>query len=499
MKEEVLIVGSGPTGLVLALWLTKLGIPLRIIDKNSGQGQTSRAMALHARTLEFYQQIGIAEEVIAHGIIIEKINLWKNHRHLTTIPLHSIGKGFSPFPFVLSFPQDEHEKLLINHLSQAGIEVERNTELINLSQDEKKVTAILKNNNKTETCEVQFLLGCDGAKSTVRHALNIDFPGGMYSQLYYVADVLAQKELEKNEIHVNLIENEFTIIFPIRNSHSLRLIGIVPKECENKKNIEFNDVKSNAIRNTDLTIEKVNWFSTYHSHHRVAEHFKNGRVFLLGDAAHIHSPAGGQGMNTGIGDAINLSWKIANVIKKHAALSLLDSYEPERIAFARRLVATTDKAFQAITSIGVIGRLVRDIFFPYIFPFMMRFNFFKKFLFLTVSQIKINYRHSELSKGRAGRIRSGDRLPWLQQIDNFKPLTSLNWQVHIYGQATEEFKESMTRLDLELYEFSWDKSFDQTGIKENAVYLIRPDGYIGFVSEEQDYAAIEKYFYLKED
>ncbi|HSW69905.1 MAG TPA: FAD-dependent monooxygenase [Gammaproteobacteria bacterium] len=496
MTKNVLIVGAGPTGLVLALWLTKLGIPLRIIDKNQDAEQNSRAMIIHARTLEFYQQIGIAHEIVANGIIIEKINLWKNRQRLTSIYLGAFGKNLSPFPFLLSLPQDDHEKLLIHYLKQAGIEVERNTELVSLSQNDEKVTAFLKKENETEMLECAFLLGCDGASSTVRHALNIDFSGGTYSQLYYVADVMAEGNIANEDIHVNLHRNEFAIVFPVRSSGSLRLIGIVPKQYENKKNIQFDDVKSHAIQNTGLTISKVNWFSTYHSHHRVAEHFKKGRVFLLGDAAHIHSPVGGQGMNTGIGDAVNLSWKIASVIKKSAPFTILDTYETERMAFARRLVSTTDRAFQAITNIGLIGNFVRNIFFPIIFPFLTRFDCVKKFLFQTISQIKINYHHSALSSGKSGKIQGGDRLPWIRynKIDNYQFLTHLDWQIHIYGTASNTFKKSIEHLNIKLHEFSWGEPVAQAGLKKNSIYLIRPDGYVGYTNSLQKCTTIKNYF-----
>jgi 2-polyprenyl-6-methoxyphenol hydroxylase-like FAD-dependent oxidoreductase len=495
MENHVLIIGAGPTGLVLALWLTKLGIPVRIIDKDNGPGQTSRAIALHARTLEFYQQIGIADEVVTNGIIIERLNLRNNGQQAASVYLGSLGKNLSPFPFVLSFPQDDHEKLLIRHLQFAGVTVERNTELINLSQNNDKVTAIIKKQHQIETLQTPFLFGCDGARSTVRSSLNINFPGGTYSQLYYVADVMAKGEIANEEIQLCFNENEFTLAFPVRSSGSIRLIGIVPKEIETRKHIQFTDVESRAIQNTKLTISQVNWFSTYHSHHRVANHFKMGRVFLLGDSAHIHSPVGGQGMNTGIGDAINLSWKIALVLKNRASISLLETYESERIVFARRLTETTDKAFQAITNTGLIGKLVRSVFFAFIFPFLTHFTFFKKYLFKTVSQIKINYHHSALSKGKAGTIQGGDRLPWVhgEGVDNFKSLACLDWQIHIYGKATDKFRQSIAPLNLKLNEFSWNKSAAQAGLKKNAIYLIRPDGYVGYANVLQEIEGLENY------
>ncbi len=493
MEEKVLIVGAGPTGLVLALWLAHLGIPLRIIDQASGPGQTSRAMAIHARTLEFYQQIGIADAVVAQGIIVEQVNLRKNAKPLASLDFGPLGKDDSPFPFVLSFPQDEHEKLLIAELEKLGISVERNTELRTFTQDEKYVYATLKKENQNESITTPFLLGCDGARSRVRTELGIDFPGGTYSQIYYVADVIAAGEVVNGRIQLCLSQNGFSLAFPIRSSGSIRLIGIVPKDKEQKSVLEFSDVEPSAVKNTEISISKVNWFSTYHSHHRVAEHFRKGRVFLLGDAGHIHSPVGGQGMNTGIGDAVNLAWKVAAVLHNRADLSLLATYEIERIGFAKRLMRTTDKIFQAITNEGLLGKFVRKVFFPYIMPFFVKFERVRHFLFNTVSQIKINYHNSPISKGQAGKLKGGDRLPWIKEINNYQALTTLAWQIHIYGKADPDFKKSLESLGFKLYEFPWNPSFEKLGFKKGCVYLIRPDGYLAYIHTTQTIQDLEEW------
>ena len=162
-----------------------------------------------------------------------------------------------------------------------------------------------------------------------------------------------------------------------------------------------------------IDVERVNWFSTYRVHHRVADRFRDGRAFLLGDAAHVHSPVGGQGMNTGIGDAVNLAWKLAAVLHERAGAPILDTYEPERIAFARRLVATTDSAFTGVTSSSVTARTLRLRLVPALLPRLLMLQTFRRLAFRTVSQTAINYRGSALSEGRAGRVHGGDRLPWV--------------------------------------------------------------------------------------
>lgn len=489
MEDQLLIVGAGPTGLVTALWLAHLGVSCRIIDKSSGPGLTSRAMAVHARSLEFYQQVGIADEVIAKGIVIDNINYRKNGNLIASIDFSRFGKKASQFPFILSFPQDDHEKLLIAQLEKLNIFVERDTELVSFNQDKNQVIATVKKGDRIETISASYLLGCDGARSTVRSELGINFAGGTYSQLYFVADVMAQGDIVNNGIQLCMGDNDFLLVFPIRSSGSIRLIGIVPKEMTNKSSIEFFDIEPYIKKMAQMTISSVNWFSTYHSHHRVADSFRSNRAFLLGDAGHIHSPVGGQGMNTGIGDAVNLAWKIAAVLQNRASESILNSYEIERMEFAHKLIKTTDKMFQAVTNEGLFGKFVRNVFFPYVLPFMMRFGKVKSFVFNTVSQIKINYHNSPLSQGTAGKIKSGDRLPWVSNnsINNYNSLTLLDWQLHVYGKMTAEFKQFTQQQNIKSYEFAWEENLNKLGFEKNAIYLIRPDGYIAYADTVQNY------------
>jgi hypothetical protein len=234
----------------------------------------------------------------------------------------------------------------------------------------------------------------------------------------------------------------------------------------------------------NLKINTVNWFSTYKVHHRVADSFRDRRVFLLGDAAHIHSPAGGQGMNTGIGDAVNLAWKLAMVLLGDADARLLDTYEAERIAFARRLVATTDRAFTFATAGGTVARFVRTRMIPRVAPLLFRLPATRAFLFRTVSQIGVHYPKSVLSEGNASALRGGDRLPWAggsEGEDNFAPLSSLAWQVHVYGEAGSGVAEACGRLVLELHVFAWSARMRKAGLTRGALYLIRPDGYLALI------------------
>jgi 2-polyprenyl-6-methoxyphenol hydroxylase-like FAD-dependent oxidoreductase len=497
--HPVLIIGAGPTGLALALWLTRLGVSVRIIDKSSQPGTTSRALAVQARTLEFYRQVDLSAAVVDAGVKVVGANLWVRGVKAARLPIQRMGEGMSLFPYALIYPQDAHERLLIERLDDLGVTVERRTELLRFDQHSEGVRALLKRpDNSEEICEAAYLAGCDGASSTVRETLGAGFPGGTYSGLFYVADVDAAGPAGEGEIHVDLEDADFVAVFPLKGVGRLRLIGVISREPDREPGeLTFEDISKRAIENLKLTIAKVNWFSTYRVHHRTATRFRDGRVFLLGDAAHIHSPVGGQGMNTGIGDAVNLAWKLAAVLHGGARVSLLDTYELERIVFARRLVATTDRAFTLVTKQGVVARWVRRSLVPLIAPWVYRPAPVRRFLFRVLSQIGVNYRNSPLSAGTASRVRGGDRLPWVETepgSDNFIPLASLTWQVHVYGEARRDLAGVCTELQLPFHHFAWRPEMRRDGLLPGALYLVRPDGHVALADPLADPERLRDYW-----
>ena len=497
-QSDVLIAGAGPTGLVLALWLTKAGAKVRIIDKTASPGTTSRALAVQARTLELYRQLDLTDAVVAMGHCTPAANFWIGGERKAHISLDGIGKGATPYPFLHIFPQDEHEKLLIGRLEALGVRVERQTELLNFSETAAGVTARLRGPDVGEhEHHARYLAGCDGARSKVREIIGTGFPGGTYEHLFYVANVEAEGPALNGELNLNLDTADFVAIFPLAGEGRARLIGTVRGErADRADTLTFDDVSSDAIRQMKVSVRKVNWFSTYHVHHRVAQHFRKGRAFLAGDAAHIHSPAGGQGMNTGIGDAINLAWKLAAVVAGRAPESLLDSYEAERIGFARRLVASTDRAFTFATRQGGIAAFVRMHIAPIVIPTAFKFEAVRKFAFRTVSQTAINYRGSPLSRGSAGSVQGGDRLPWVQAdgSDNFAPLTTIGWQVHVYGAAKSAVTAWCERRGVPLHVFPWQAEYEAAGLARDALYLLRPDTYVAMADANGSVDALAKYF-----
>jgi 2-polyprenyl-6-methoxyphenol hydroxylase-like FAD-dependent oxidoreductase len=498
-NTDVLIVGAGPTGLVLALWLARLGVRLRIIDKTPQPGTTSRALAVQARTLEFYAQLGIANAVVEHGRWATAANLWTGGRPAAHIEFGALGAGLSPFPYALIYPQDEHERFLTECLAAEGVAVERNTALAGFQHADLAVRAqIIKPDGTREFCRVGYIAGCDGAHSMVRERLGIGFQGGTYEHMFYVADVEASGQTMNGELNIALDRNDFLVVFPLKGEKRARLIGMVRDEPDRKSDFTWNDVSKLVIERLRIDVHRVNWFSSYRVHHRVAEHFRGGRAFLLGDAAHVHSPVGGQGMNTGIGDAVNLAWKLAAVLRG-AQPSLLETYETERIGFARRLVQTTDQAFTEVTSTRATARLIRLRLAPLFAPFFLSFQSARRLIFRTVSQTAIHYRRSSLSKGVAGAVRGGDRLPWVrmgsngQKSDNFAPLKSLDWQVHVYGNARPEMRDGCARRGLPLHVFPYDVETRHAGLRRNAAYLLRPDGYVAVAEPDGKAGAVESY------
>jgi len=496
-NTRVLIVGAGPTGLVLALNLARRGVPFRIVAEAAGPGEQSRAMVVQARTLEFYRQLGFADEMIGEGIIVPRVHLREatgdGVRELVRLNLSDLGEGISPFPFALAYPQDDHERFLIKRLADAGAVVEWNTRLTALSgANESSVAATLAGPRGSEDVSVEYLCGCDGAHSAVRTALGLGFAGKTYEQLFFVCDARVEEAFDR-DLYVTLGDYTLILTFAVRSTGMRRLIGLVPKGVSEDASTTFESIRASVEPLLGVHVSDVNWFATYRVHHRVAERFRLGRVFILGDAAHIHSPAGGQGMNTGIGDATNLGWKLADALEGRCAQNILDSFEEERIGFARTLVATTDRAFTMMVAPGVRGRLMRGVAAPLILSAAMGLPPVRRAFFRIVSQTQIRYPDSRLSAGRAGAVRGGDRLPWIGGLDNFAPLRSLDWQLHAYGAIGPAIASAAERIGVPVHAFKWSDDARSAGFARDAAYLVRPDGYVGLAIEDDDAGRFESY------
>ena len=481
-ETDVLIAGAGPTGLMLALWLTRLKVRVRIVDPKSGPTVETRAIVVQARTLEFYDQLGLGDEARARGQHFDAFSLWVRSKEEATVSFSDVATDLTPHPRLNTLTQDQNEDLLVAALRVEGVEVEWGSQLTDFTQDGTGVTARLEHGKEAqtavETLNAHYLAGCDGGRSLVRHKLGLGFTGGTSSGTFFVADTEARGTFRKNSLNVLLSRDAFFVLFPMKGANRQRIVGIFPEDEAEAHGFEA--VRPQIEASRVVSVEKVHWFSLYRVHHRVAEHFRRGRTFVLGDAGHVHSPLGGQGMNTGLGDAVNLAWKLAQALR-YENEALLDSYEAERMPFARALVASTDRAFGLISSPRASARALRTrilpaVLGPFTYPRPIRLE-----IFLRLSQLRIRYPQSPLSEGQAGRVRGGERLPWvrLEDSSNFDTLKSLEWQLHVYGKAPISLESWCRARALPLHVLPFTPAARHAGLAKDALYLVRPDGYIG--------------------
>lgn len=493
----VLVVGAGPVGLALALALCRLGVSVRVIDRASGQAVQSRALDVQARTLELYQPLGVAERVVERGVRIEQVTVRDRGHTVVEVDVSGVGAGLSPYPYILCCPQDDHESVLIDSLAAAGVEVEWDTELVSLREAADCVNATVSRPDGTVAdVVVSYLGGCDGAHSTVRQQLDISFPGGSYSADYFVADVKSTGAPAPSSFDFCLSAQDFILVVPARRTGTQRFIGLVPARLTEGDVVSFEDLRATAERAVGSTVDTLNWFSTYQVSHRVADRFRVGRTFLLGDAGHVHSPLGGQGMNTGIADAMNLAWKLAAVLDGRASPQLLDTYQRERLGVARTLVRTTDAAFTIIAGSRPAHRVARRVIFRLLLPLLLRQSWTSRALAKRVSQLTVGYRSSPLSSGRTGRVRGGDRLPWVEvQVGqhNLDPLNELDWQLHVYGDVDEQLRELALSRGLSLHQFPWSAGARRAGLRRDNAYLVRPDGYLAVAVKQQRASQVEAF------
>jgi 2-polyprenyl-6-methoxyphenol hydroxylase-like FAD-dependent oxidoreductase len=509
---DVLVVGAGPTGLMLANQLGRRGVRVTIIDRHSGPAQQSRAMAVHARTLEIYQKLGIADRALELGRKGVGANVWTGGRLQANIPLQDMGEGLSPFPYVLMLGQDDNEHIMGEHLRQWGLSIRWNTELVGVEQQPDCVKATIRDaDGTTRTITAAYIAGCDGSRSSVRELCGIRFPGAPYEHAFFVADTDVTGPMVPEQLNVFLWANGFHLYFPMRGENRWRVIGIMPDDLAAKPNPRFEDLLPTLreIGGDKLSFTSCLWFSTYRIHHRCVDRFRDRRCFLLGDAAHVHSPMGGQGMNTGLQDAYNLAWKLALVISGASGDALLDTYEAERRPFAQQLLATTDRAFRVVVSENWFAGLLRTRIMPRILAIAMRRPAVRRAAFMTLSQIGVKYRQSPLSQTLAGVAKSGpqagDRFPWLRlsfspqgpREDLFERMDDTRFHLLVIGQPTPSGASLAIGDMLRVHEIPAGGenagALAAASVPSPSFYLVRPDGHIGLAGRRVDGDAVRRW------
>ncbi len=326
-KPGVLIVGAGPTGLVAAHELARAGIKCRLISKDPHRAMQSRAIAIHPRTVETFELMGLGDDFLAAGQRITGVNMYGDSGRIAHVNFDGLE---TRYPFVLGVPQDETERILEEHVAKLGLAVERNTELVGLAQHGSGFTARLQKGDHIEEVETDWVLGCDGAHSAVREKLGIAFEGSTYPEHFLLADVRVEGDLDHDEAAVWLPADGATGFFPLPEDRWRLIVANSPADWKAEPNLAQCQALIEQRGLSHLRLADPLWTAVFRIHRREAGHFHQGRAFLLGDAAHIHSPVGGQGMNMGIEDAVNLAWKLGLVIGQGGNPALLDSYEPAR-------------------------------------------------------------------------------------------------------------------------------------------------------------------------
>ena len=506
-QTDVLIVGAGPTGLSLACQLTRYGIDFIIIDKSEGVTAYSKALGVHARTLEIYQQLGLAEYAVAQGTIAGKVRMLAGGKVRGEMNLSSIGQGMSPYPFMLVLEQSRNERLLYDYMQAHGKDVLWQTELQSLTQTETQVTATVNTaNGESSIIHSQYLVGCDGPKSPVRHGLGLAFEGSTFERLFHVADVEMHWPFSHDALHLCPTPNSFVAFFPMLGTNSYRIIGAFPAGFnQDEGETPYAVIEQHIKQESQIALEisKVNWFSTYKVHTRHAENFSLGRCFLAGDAAHIHTPAGGQGMNTGIQDAYNLAWKLAFVLQGKADAKILESYNAERLPNAVRLLKTTDRMFNLMAGSNRWVNFIRNMIFPFLAGFLTSLHSVKKRLFPILSQIGISYRESTLinqTADHAFTVKAGDRMPYflVDGMSIYNKLREPKFHLITFNKVTQTAREEIERSYANMLDYlelplspNVEKIF---GTDKPFSVLLRPDNHIGAISQEVSLNLVKTYF-----
>jgi 2-polyprenyl-6-methoxyphenol hydroxylase-like FAD-dependent oxidoreductase len=490
---DVLVVGAGPTGLALAAALATAGIRPRVVDRALDRAHESRALAIQPRTLEVLAGLGVTPELVAAGNRGVRLRLHAGRREVA-IPLFDLGLSDTAYPYLLFLSQAETERILLEHLDRLGVVVERGVELVGLTPGPDECAATLRHGDgRDEGVRARFVVGCDGGHSTVRGEAGIAFEGGSYPQSFVLADLEVDR-LTPDSAHAFLAERGLVFFFPLRHPASWRLLAMRPPDAPVSEDVTLDGLQGlideYAGAGPRLRLHDPVWMTNFRLHHRAAAAYRSGRVFLAGDSAHIHSPVGAQGMNTGIQDAVNLAWKLAAVLEGTADASIVDTYETERAPVGRGVVRFTDTAFRGVTSDSRLVRLARTVIAPRLVPLAARFRTGRRIAFRTMSQLGIAYRDSPLSVEGPGAPRrgprAGDRVPDRPIVHNgvsttvHAALGGPGWRLVRSGPPGAWAPSDLPVLALE-----------PGG--PPVQYLVRPDGYIGFRSGPAGEASLRAY------
>ncbi len=492
IKTQVVIVGAGPTGLSLGAQLFRHGIDFVIIDKKEGTTPLSKALVVQARSLEIFQELGIARKAIHDGRMTTALRVFYKGKTRAAVDLVGLGSGLSEFAFALSLEQSKTEKLLADYLLEKGKRVHWNTGFDRFEQTPDGIIVYCRDSdNNEQRLEAAYLVGCDGAGSEVRHQLGLSFEGSTEPKLFYVADTIIQSPvINQDVLYMYMIKKGFVLFFPMEGAGHYRVVGILPGAKDMELQYEFADVepliKGSIV--SPIEFEKLSWFSTYRVHSRKATAFMKGRCFIAGDAAHIHTPAGGQGMNTGIQDAYNLAWKMAYVLRRELKEEVLETYDSERTGNAKRLLQTTDRMFDIMSGVNRFWNFMRLHFFSRLIKWLTTSEFIRKQIFPLISQTGIAYPDSDLTvKSSIGKVKAGERMHYFVFPDGtnvFSYLQEPTFKLLYFGDpGGDESTGLHSRARMSYHSFQ-EIPGSIFGKETNFYILLRPDNHISYIGRD---------------
>jgi 2-polyprenyl-6-methoxyphenol hydroxylase-like FAD-dependent oxidoreductase len=407
-NPDVVVVGAGPVGLVAGCELACRGVGVRVIDKLAQPTDQSRAIAVHARSLDILDRMGIIDELLGTGVKAIAMQMPAGGRELFRVPF---GEVDSAFPFTLTTAQTETERVLGEHLESLGVTVDRGAELIALSQGDDGVHLTLQKDGSTEQVSASWVIGADGAHSTVRKMVGTKLAGSFVGERFLLGDVDAEHSLDRDSMHTFFAPDGPVIVLAMRDGR-MRFLAEVHDAPGTPMNMNPTQDELQAIldkRIGGIRVVRSHWLTSFEIHHARVPAYRWGRVFLAGDAAHIHSPAGGQGMNTGMQDAFNLTWKLAAVINGDAVDTLLDSYEAERAPVADSVITFTNRLTKAGTLSGA-PRRIRDV----VVRMLSRIPAARRVMAETAEEVNVAYKDSPIAVGRRpkhAKVAAGQHVP----------------------------------------------------------------------------------------
>jgi 2-polyprenyl-6-methoxyphenol hydroxylase-like FAD-dependent oxidoreductase len=416
-NPDVLVVGAGPVGLTATAELLRHGLSCRLIDASPTPSDKSKALVLWSRSLEMLDDMGVVAPFVATGMRLHRVGFYAHGRQL----LHFELKIDSPFDYALMIPQNETERLLAEHVERAGVRIERSTRLLAFAPGTDDVVATLHHaDGREETVRPRWLVGCDGAHSTVRHGLGLEFAGSAYPSDWLLADVHVRGPIANDELSIFFHADGVLVFFPI-GGERMRIIGDLGPSTSDPKPIDptLEQVQQMVTERgaTDVVVHDPVWLAGFRINERKVARYRQGRVILAGDAAHIHSPAGGQGMNTGMQDTYNLAWKLALVHRGRALDSLLDTYSDERSAVGDLVLRQADLLTRAATLRNPLAQAFRNR----VYSMFGSLEFVRTRMGDMLSELAIDYRDSPLSAESrgltaaawliGGGVSPGDRMP----------------------------------------------------------------------------------------